>query len=302
MAEWSSRVQNALAALPRSPAGADAPEAAGLSGPEWTLLVYCFLSEPPFTLDELRLWLPYTSLALIEQWFKEILATLNVQRVTGGEFIVTDKGASLVKDWCRRGRGLLAQQHPLPEAALRKLAKALEQVVTAALEKPTAKTVRLSGSRRLAFEPLTSSMARIDQALTDLYHFRDDCHSAAWSAAGLDGPEAEVLTLLWRREVRDVHSLAALLGEPRGLDAEQVARTAQRLASKALVSIEGDQAEVTAAGRALREGIEAATDRHYMPPWTVLPPPQLQALGELLTQFTRTLSRDRQAESLSHSV
>ena len=293
MAEWSSRVQNALAALPRAPADADALVVAGLTGPEWSLLVYCFLNEPPFTLDELRLWLPYTSDAQFQSWFRELLATLYVQRIADGEFVVTDKGASLVKEWCRLGRALLAHQHPLPEPALRKLADGLEQVVVAALERPMVKIARLSGSRRLVFEALPSTMERIDQALADLYHFRDDCHVAAWSTAGLSGPEVEVLTLLWRQEATDLATLVKRLGEERGLQAEEVSRVAQRLASRGSVVLDEDGAELTVAGRALREDIEAATDRHYMPAWTVLPPPQLEVLGRLLARFTQAMSAKR---------
>ena len=291
MAEWSSRVQNALAALPRSPASAEALEVAGLTGSEWALLVYCFLNEPPFTLDDLRCWLPYTSDALLGRWLKELLATLNVQRVADGDLIVTDKGVALVQEWCRNGRGLLARRHPLPRAALKALADGLEQVVTAALETPTVRTIRLFGSRRLAFEPQTSVMVRIDQALTDLHHFRDDCHTTAWSAQGLSGPEIEMLTLLWRGEAKDVGSLVAVLRELRGHEAEQVARIAQRLARRGLIELDGESAELTVAGRRMRDDIEAATDRNYMPPWTVLPPPQLQDLGQLLARFTQSLSR-----------
>ena len=290
MAEWSSRVQNALAAMPRFPASAETLEVAGLTGPEWTLLVYCFLNEPPFTLDELRLWLPYTSAALVERWFKELLATLNVQRVAGGQFVVTDKGASLVKEWCRRGRVLLARQRPLPEAALNRLAACLERVVAAASAGHTVKIVRLTGSRRLVFDPLTSTMARIDQALTDLYYFHEDCSVAAWSGAGLDGPEAQMLALLGREPVTQMDSLVRVMHELRGLEAEQVARTVHRLASRGMIALSEDKAELSTAGRVLRDGIEAATDRDYMPPWTVLAPPQLRTLSQLLVRFTRALT------------
>lgn len=290
MAEWSSRVQNALAALPRPPASAEALEVAGLNGSEWALLVYCFLNDPPFTLDELRRWLPYTSDALVERWFKELLATLNVQRVGGGDFVVTDKGSTLVKEWCRRGRAFLARQHPLSMSGLKRLANSLELVVTAALEKPTVATTRLSGSRRLAFEPLRTYQARIDQALTDLYYFREDCYVAAWMAAGLNGTEAELLTLVWRQNATDMNSLMVQLGESRGVENRQVADTAGRLASRGFVEWGEGRVAVTVAGRALRDGIEVATDRNYMPPWTELPPLQLQEARHLLSQFTRALS------------
>lgn len=290
MAEWSRRVENALAALPRSPASAEALEVAGLTGPEWTLLVYCFLNEPPFALDELKCWLPYTSDGLFERRFRELLATLNVQRVGGGEFIVTDKGSTLVKEWCRRGRAVLARQHPLFGTGLKRLADGLDLVVTTALEKPTVDTIRLTGSRRLAFEPLASTMGRIDQALTDLYYFRVDCYVAAWRAEGLAGPEAEVLTLAWRQETKDMDSAVELLGEPRGFTAEQVVQTASRLAGRGLIQLDEARIGLTSSGQVLRDSIEAATDRSYMSAWTTLPPSQLHSLGQLLARFTQALS------------
>ena len=293
MAEWSTRVQNALAALPRPPSSAGALEVAALTQSEWSLLVYCYLNEPPFTLDELRVWLPYTSEALFGRWFKELLATLNVQRVASGDFIVTDKGAALVNEWYRNGTALLAHQHPLAQTTLMKHADGLELVVRAALERPPVRIVRLSSSRRMACEPQASAMVRIDQALTDLHYFRDDCHTAAWNACGLSGPEIELLTVLWRQGAKDVGTLVAQLGDTRGHEPEQVARIAQRLASRGWLALDDDNAELTVAGKGMRDEIEAATNRNYMPPWTVLPPRQLQELGRLMCRFTQSLPGSR---------
>ena len=290
MAQWSVRVQNALAALPRSEEFAGALATAGLSGPDWSLLVTAYLCEPPFTLADLSGSLPYTAPEAVESRLQGLLTRAYVRRVATAEYLLTDKAAELLQQWSDKERSLLAGTHPLPARDLKRLAELLERVVAAGLaaayppQKP-----RLRGSRRLAPAANAAPMARIDQALTDLYYYRDDCHMTAWRATGLDGPAVEVLTRLWRGEVQDVETASASLTERRGYDSRYYARLVQKLAGRGLLEPAGSDTVLTASGRELREGIEAATEQYYMAPWTVLPPLQLRQLGDLLTRFTRAL-------------
>jgi DNA-binding MarR family transcriptional regulator len=290
--EWSIRVQNALAALPLSETTHDVLDIAGLSQPEWSLLVKCCLCEPPFALDDLCVWLPYTARTAVEARLKELQATLYVQPVASGEFIVTDKGASLIKGWSSRERLLLASVRPLHGGSLKYLAEALEGVVEAALAAPSPpEKPRLFGSRRLAPDARATAMVRIDQALTDLYYFHEDCRVAAWSAAELDGPAFEVLTLLRRGEPRDQDSLSSSLAASRGHDEAYIVRLTHRLAERGLLVRTGSEVELTVAGRDLCESVETVTEQYYMPSWTLLPPLHLQRLRELLQRFTQGLRK-----------
>ena len=81
---------------------------------------------------------------------------------------------------------------------------------------------------------------------------RGDSHIAAWVAADLDACEIGLLTDPWRG-----HPLKSWV-RTRGWTDDELDAACDRLRSRGL--LDGD--ELTAAGCALREGIETATDRH----------------------------------------
>ena len=84
-----------------------------------------------------------------------------------------------------------------------------------------------------------------------LREYRGDAHTAAWVAAGLDAPSIGLLTeLYWGIPMRTYVRTRAWSDEQ--LDAAE-----ERLRQRDLLDGDG----FSSAGRALREGIEAATDR-----------------------------------------
>ncbi len=205
---------------------------------------------------------------------------------------MTDQAADLIRRWVERERENLASLTPLPQHDLERLADLLSRVVQAALAAPPAPDKeRLLGSRRLAPPSGATPAVLIDQYLTDLYWFRDDAHVAAWRKASFNSMSIEVLTLLWRGEAHDVDGLSAALSERRGYTRDDYVGCVQVLAECGLVDASQPVLAVTAAGRALREQIEATTDEYYMFPWTVLLPAELKQLRDLLQRFTASLAR-----------
>ncbi len=292
MGEWSDLVGNALRALPQPPEMVQLLSDAALQRPEWNALGSAHLCEPPFCLDMLADYMPYASPALLQARVSSFLTKGLLQEVAPQEYILTDKAVDLIRNWVARGREHLASLAPLPRQDLERLAALLSRVVQAALAAPPPPDKeRLLGSRRLAPASAAVPTVQVDQYLTDLYWFRDDAHAAAWRKAGLDSISIEVLTLLWRGEAHDVDGLSAALSERRGYTHDDYASCVRALADRGLVDTSQPTLTVTAAGRALREGIEATTDRYYMFPWTTLPPVEVKQLRDLLQRFTAALKQ-----------
>ncbi len=120
-------------------------------------------------------------------------------------------------------------------------------------------------------------------AQTLLREFRGDGHVAALMLAGVSGPEALVL------QVAAGEADGRFLRVTRGWSREQWAATIDGLRAKGLVEAGDDDGApaLTAAGRELRAGVEADTDR--------LAGPAYEVLGEAgrvrLAELTRPLSR-----------
>ncbi|MEU1836750.1 SCO6745 family protein [Micromonospora chersina] len=117
------------------------------------------------------------------------------------------------------------------------------------------------------------------QAQTALREFRGDGHVAALVLAGLTGLEALVL------HAASGEASVRFLRRTRGWSGEQWADAVERLRGRGLV--EGDEPTLTAAGRAQRAWLEAATDRLATPAYAVLGAEGCARLAEL----TRPMSR-----------
>jgi Helix-turn-helix family len=102
-------------------------------------------------------------------------------------------------------------------------------------------------------DPLT----RLWQATTLLREHRGDGHFAALAAAGVDGCEAVVL-----RCAKDISR--DLMQPVRGWTDEQWDAAAARLAERGWTGADGT---LTAAGRAVHDAVEAATDQAAARPW-----------------------------------
>ncbi|MGH2499317.1 MAG: helix-turn-helix domain-containing protein, partial [Candidatus Limnocylindria bacterium] len=158
-----------------------------------------------------------------------------------------------------------ASLRPIEEDELTRLADLLERAFQAAAvateperREHTARAFRFRG-RAAPSSPL----AALDHAVFGLWMVRDDCHLAAWRAAGIDGPALDVLTRIWRGEARSVDELAPKLTQQR---AEDVAAAVERLRRDGRVAA-GEPLTVSDEGRAFRERIEDETDRLFFAPW-----------------------------------
>jgi hypothetical protein len=127
-------------------------------------------------------------------------------------------------------------------------------------------------------EPLT----RLWQATTVLREHRGDAHFAALAAADIDGCEAVVL-----RSAKDIP--ADLLQPARGWTGEQWAAAATRLTERGWI---GDDATMTAAGRAAHDAVEAATDQAAARPWKRMGSASLAELADVLFPLAQACADD----------
>lgn len=116
-------------------------------------------------------------------------------------------------------------------------------------------------------------------AITLLREHRGDGHIAALVAHGVDGLCALVTHTVTGRGFTEPAAKAS-----RGWSDEQWSAAIERLRESGLLD---EEAQLTAAGIALRERIEAATDRAAQEPWTRLGTEKAERLREIGTTLSR---------------
>jgi hypothetical protein len=221
--------------------------------------------------DELRanLFNPYATL----HSYLEALPAL-VKRgylaLDGDRYTVTPQGRALVERIERAGRAYLATLDLLPPDDLARLAETFAGIAARlwAAAEPAAKSHQ-ARVRRLPSTEGEPAMVRLEEAVYALWMARDDAHNAAWRAGGFDGPAFDLLSRVWAGEAGAVAELTERVGG--GQRPEDVERGLAALIDRGYLIAEGDALRLTAAGRAIRDAIEAETDRVYFAPW----PPEL---------------------------
>jgi hypothetical protein len=145
------------------------------------------------------------------------------------------------------------------------------------------------GAANAALPVPDEPLARLWYAATVLREHRGDGHVAALVAADLDGPEALALRAGVSMATGGTHDRVSFwtreqLQPIRGwTDAEWVAATA-RLTERGLLAPAG---AATAAGTALYQQVEDATDAAAARPWSGLAPARVAELAELLRPIAR---------------
>ncbi|MDA3627532.1 hypothetical protein OU415_18965 [Saccharopolyspora sp. WRP15-2] len=121
-------------------------------------------------------------------------------------------------------------------------------------------------------------------AATLLREFRGDAHIAALQRAELSGVQALVLHSSTGEGFKP-----SAARELREWSESQWAQAEQELRERGLISGEGKTSEISEAGNALREEIEAETDAMSMAPWRALGEAKTEALIDNGRQVSRTL-------------
>ena len=181
-----------------------------------------------------------------------------------GRWSLTDKGKAAVDELRHAMEAHYASLKPIDADELARLAGLFESALAAASTSAAPKTrEHTPRAARYRWKEPSSPMARLDAAIYGLWQVRDDCHMQAWRDAGLTGPATHLLTAIWHKEASTEDELVSKTTNQRP---EDVRAGLEQLRSSGLVSAGPDLA-LTAAGTALRERIEADTDRYFFGAW-----------------------------------
>ena len=177
---------------------------------------------------------------------------------------LTDKGTTVIREFRRAVDAHFASLAPIATDELERLGALLDSAyqAAAAAKEPATREHTPRGARYRWQDP-SSPMARLDAAIYGLWQVRDDCHVQAWRDAALTGPAVDVLTRVWRKEAATEADLAGKIPSQRP---EDVRASARQLRVDGLLT-SGPELGLTPNGAALRERIEAETDRYFFAPW-----------------------------------
>lgn len=92
--------------------------------------------------------------------------------------------------------------------------------------------------------------------------YRDDVHASVWKDAGFTGMQIEAFTQIWRDVAHNIQELSEDLAF-RGYTDQDYQVALDDLVRKGLLSVDNDSYTLTDQGIALREQIEADTDRIF---------------------------------------
>jgi hypothetical protein len=206
-----------------------------------------------------------------------------------GRLLPPDRaGRAAVEAFFSTAQQALAQVSGLEGVDTTRLVDLLVRIVSriqAAPEPPVKGSFQ--ASRRTDPGPQAPILARFDQAVTDLYYFRDDAHLAAWKPTGVSGPVWEALSFIWEGHYADL----AERQEGRGLDDAERRAVLDELIQRGWIAPEGEGYRCTEAGRKLRQAAEDETNRLYFAPWSAaLDEAGRQTLGDLLTALNERLT------------
>jgi DNA-binding MarR family transcriptional regulator len=275
-----------------------ATEQAGIEDRDlWWLLAVQGDTQQPTTLSRLRRLRPYTAGTVVAAQLSGAVERGLLTTDAAGGYRLSETGQRGLKQTFAAVHAALAGYTPLPGDELQRIAELLHRIVDASvaapepLEKP-----HLISSRLTDPTANGSAAARIDQYATDLLHYRDDVHPAAWRPLGVSGPAWEIFTLIWRGEAITLEALQQQL-ERRGHAPEDYSQFLEELTERGWIAETAGTYTATTQGRRLREQAEETTNRLFYAPWVCLSESEIETLRELLIRLCETSHEPEQQQT-----
>ncbi len=263
---------------------------------EWIILFHARGSEPePFSAARLlRLW-PYTSEKTRTDSLQALLKKNYIALTGDDHYHLTAQGYRASDHIIRMVQRELGKSRLMNSADSKYLANLLWRLVQAVhhTHEPNDKRA-FSCSRWTDLGVNAPPITRIDQYLTDLGRFRDDCHLSAWQQHHIEGYVWDALTCIWRGEAFTASALATTLAY-RGISTETYATALNHLIEYGWVEADAnpDLVRITHEGCIIRQQAEARTNTLFFTPWSALSNNEIADLNDLLTHLLATLKQTK---------
>ena len=277
----------------------------GLTQPRVVNILLVTRAIEPEAITPERIWRRYPY-GTLDSWARP-MATLAERQLlvaqSDGSYRLTPGGRALItrllKEFYAGLAGIEKSIEPeFATAEVERLAALLNDIVAECFNASLDRSGLIDTHGLVPNGKAATTLARVDQALDDLNAFRDDAHLAAWRPLQVAGEAWELLTFLWRGEVKNADEMVEKAGS-RGHTQEAYQSALGDLIGRGWVRAAGDAErrafEVTAAGRQVRDDAEAATDRFFYAPWQVLNETEVDDLRELLTRLKAALAHTAEA-------
>jgi hypothetical protein len=240
----------------------------------------------PLTVAGLRVRDIYASERIVAALLDLIAGEGWLERDAAGAYELTDAGRATVDALLQRRAQLLADVALMAAAQAERLHELLARLVEAGMAAPEPPGVWcLAHSRRRAPPEGAPILARMLQLFEDFNAFRDDSHMAAWRDLGVEGYVWEAFALLADGLATDADAVAEQLRH-RGYSRAEYAAALASLATRGwLAPADASTYRLSEAGRAVRQGVERATDDAFYAPWAALAPAEQAELHHLLLRL-----------------
>jgi hypothetical protein len=258
--------------------------------PQWYTLAVSKDFEPePTTVEKFIERGPYTHPAVPKERLDALVEKGWMTVNAAGDYMLNDEGHRVLDAIHDVLETALRAIKPIDPGDVKRIIALLGKLVEAAVKAPEpAYKPYISYNRNSDPGPDGPPMLRILQYNADLNSFRDDCHVSAWKAKTKNGHGFEMLTLIWAGEAQTVEKVLELRAA-RGFAAEDYKAAMEAFITQGWITVDGDTYALTEAGKAMRDKVEAETDRLYFAPWTTLNETEVDELGALLTKLRDAL-------------
>jgi hypothetical protein len=246
----------------------------------------------PISVERLSRRSNYTSPALLESHLQRGLSLSLLETQDGKDYVLTPIGKAAVRTLIDTAYAAMTPLQPLAATELERFAALLSRLVESCLAAPEPPDKwGLQMARH--YDPGASApvMVRLDQYLSDLDAYRDDCHLASWKRYGISGHAWEAFTLLWRGAAQNLDDLCLRLAH-RGYSRKDYLAALGDLESRGWVLLDGETWRLTHEGRIVRESAEKTTNLHFYMPWACLSVSEIDELDELSARLREGLEAE----------
>lgn len=250
------------------------------------LYYYGELGMETFSLANFQRRDPFSNPENFTEAFERLAAEDWIVPAGEGEYTVTERAREAAREIVRAGDAALGAREVISVGAAERLRTLLERIALAnrSAGEPPRKWATLARFR--VADEASPLLARIREALMDLFAYRDDAHRAAWRDYPVSGIAWSAFGMI-RSETPLSPEEMAEQAWFRGYAAEDYARALGELRGRGWID---EHARLTPIGRKLRDAAEHLTDAYFYAPWLVLSDDEVQELRVRLLELRSQLA------------